>query len=102
VVDGGSTDGTRAIVERYPTTLFISEPDCGQADAINKGMRLAKGDILAWLNSDDYYLPLAFARAVAAMGDVALPRFVYGGCFLLYKGRILRSSPARIRLTRWN
>ena len=85
VVDGGSTDGTRAIVERYPTTLFISEPDCGQADAINKGMRLAKGDILAWLNSDDYYLPLAFARAVAAMGDVALPRFVYGGCLLLYE-----------------
>jgi len=86
VIDGGSTDGTREIVERYPVTHFVSEPDRGQADAINKGMRLAKGDILAWLNSDDYYLPLAFARAAAALGDITLPRLVYGGCLLLYEG----------------
>ena len=86
VIDGGSTDGTREIVQRFPVAHFVSEPDRGQADAINKGMRLAKGDILAWLNSDDYYLPLAFSRVVAALGDLSKPRLVYGGCLLLYEG----------------
>jgi glycosyltransferase involved in cell wall biosynthesis len=85
VIDGGSTDGTREIVQRYPTAQLVSEADRGQADAINKGMRLAKGDILAWLNSDDYYLPLAFSRAVAVLGDITQPRLVYGGCLLLYE-----------------
>jgi len=87
VIDGGSTDGTRVIVERFgaQVTLFVSEKDQGQADAINKGMRLANGDILAWLNSDDYYLPQTLARAAAALGDVTKPRLVYGGCRLLYE-----------------
>ena len=79
VVDGGSTDGTREIVERFPVTHFISEKDRGQADAINKGMRLAKGGILAWLNSDDYYLPLTLQRIAAMLGDDPAPRLVYGG-----------------------
>jgi GT2 family glycosyltransferase len=85
VIDGGSTDGTREIVQRYPVAHFVSEKDRGQADAINKGMRLAKGDILAWLNSDDYYLPLAFARAAQALQDPVKPQLVYGGCLLLYE-----------------
>ena len=99
MIDGGSTDGTRAIVERYAAhvTHFISEPDRGQADAINKGMRLATGDILAWLNSDDYYLPLALARAASALGDVAQPRLVYGDCLMLLenkgRGRVARAEP---------
>jgi glycosyltransferase involved in cell wall biosynthesis len=84
VIDGGSTDGTRTIVERYPVTHFVSESDRGQADAINKGMRLATGDVLAWLNSDDYYLPLAFTRAAAAL-DPTKAQLVYGGCLLLYE-----------------
>ena len=85
VIDGGSTDGTREIVERYPVTHFISERDSGQAEAINKGFRLAKGDILAWLNSDDYYLPLTLARAVAALGDPAQPALIYGNGLLWYE-----------------
>jgi glycosyltransferase involved in cell wall biosynthesis len=85
VMDGGSTDGTREIVERYPVARFVSERDSGQGDAINKGFRLATGDVLAWLNSDDYYLPLAIARAVTALGDVSKPRLVYGGCLLLFE-----------------
>jgi glycosyltransferase involved in cell wall biosynthesis len=87
VIDGGSTDGTRGIVERFgaEVTHFVSEPDRGQADAINKGMRLATGDILAWLNSDDYYLPQTLARVAAALGDVTQPRLVYGGCRLFYE-----------------
>jgi glycosyltransferase involved in cell wall biosynthesis len=99
VVDGGSTDGTQAIVERYAPHLahFISEPDRGQADAINKGMRLATGDILAWLNSDDYYLPLTVARAAAALADTALPRLVYGACLLWFEAdgrtRVVHPGP---------
>lgn len=87
VIDGGSTDGTHAIVERFgaQVTRFISEPDRGQADAINKGMRLATGDILAWLNSDDYYLPQTLARVAAVLGDGSQARLVYGGCRLLFE-----------------
>ncbi len=93
VVDGGSTDGTLAIVERYrhAITHFISEPDRGQADAINKGFHLARGDVLAWLNSDDYYLPLALANAVRSLGDVNTAAMIYGGCLGIYE------SPAKAK-----
>ena len=55
VVDGGSTDGTVDILQRYPHLRWISEPDCGQSDALNKGFAMARGEILGWLNSDDTY-----------------------------------------------
>lgn len=59
VMDGGSTDGSRQIVERYHEHVanFVSEKDNGQYDAIAKGFSLATGDILCWLNSDDFYFP---------------------------------------------
>ena len=68
VIDGASTDGSVDIIKKYSSRLayWVSEKDSGQADAINKGMRRAKGEIVAWLNSDDYYLPHAIKSAVAA------------------------------------
>ena len=64
VVDGGSTDGTVDILGRHPHVRWVSEPDRGQADAINKGFRMATGTIFGWLNADDYYLPGAVSAAV--------------------------------------
>jgi glycosyltransferase involved in cell wall biosynthesis len=59
VIDGGSRDGSREIVERYARHLayWVSEPDRGYVHAINKGLSRANGEILCWLNSDDFYLP---------------------------------------------
>lgn len=60
IVDGGSTDGTLKILKKYENQYqmrWISEKDNGMYDAISKGFKMAKGDILAWINSDDQYLP---------------------------------------------
>ena len=60
IVDGGSTDNTLAIIKKYESLYnikWISEKDNGMYDAISKGFKMAKGDILCWLNSDDIYMP---------------------------------------------
>ena len=69
VQDGDSSDGTAAILTRYDERLSgcTSEPDRGQADAINRALRRCSGDILAWINADDFYEPGAFAHAADAL-----------------------------------
>jgi len=59
IIDGGSTDNSVEIIRKYEKHLafWISEKDQGQSDAINKGLSVASGDILSWLNSDDFFLP---------------------------------------------
>lgn len=59
IIDGGSTDGSVNIIKKYSPYLFywISEPDAGQSDAINKGLKKATGDLVTWINSDDLLLP---------------------------------------------
>lgn len=69
IIDGGSTDNTLEILKKYHHLIWISETDDGQSDAINKGFRIAKGDIVGWLNTDDYYLPDTFSAASKAFSD---------------------------------
>jgi glycosyltransferase involved in cell wall biosynthesis len=80
VVDGGSTDGSRELVERYADRLawWASEPDRGQADALNKGFARAEGELLGWLSSDDALLPGAVARVVDAFDRDSEALLVYG------------------------
>ena len=55
IIDGGSTDNTLDILNKYKHLKWISEKDKGQADALNKGLLMASGEIVGWINSDDYY-----------------------------------------------
>ncbi|QWR76553.1 glycosyltransferase family 2 protein [Candidatus Magnetomonas plexicatena] len=64
VVDGGSTDETIEILKSYPHLKWISEPDRGQSDAMNKGFSMSKGDVIVYLNSDDYLEPGAFSAVL--------------------------------------
>jgi glycosyltransferase involved in cell wall biosynthesis len=57
VIDGASTDNTREILGRYPNIRWVSEPDEGLSDALNKGIRMSTGEIIGWCNADDLYLP---------------------------------------------
>lgn len=84
-VDGGSTDESMAIVERYRDRIdvVISEKDNGPASAINKGLRIAKGDIVAWLNADDFYYPGTLARVAKAFEDHPGKALGFGGCLIV-------------------
>jgi glycosyltransferase involved in cell wall biosynthesis len=79
VMDGGSTDGSVEILQRYDDQLSYwgSEPDAGQSWAINRGIERATGDVIAYINSDDYYLPGAFAAALPFFEDPSV-RWVAG------------------------
>lgn len=90
VVDGGSEDGSVAVIERHADRLawWTSEPDTGQAAALNKGFAHARGAILGWLSSDDALLPGAVARVVEALERDREAMLVYGeALFVDERGR---------------
>lgn len=90
VIDGGSTDGTLEILGRYPHIKVISEPDRGQAEAINKGFRLATGDIWGFLNSDDTLLPGALHRVAREIDPAQGRHIAMGRCrFVDAEGRFM-------------
>lgn len=98
VIDGGSTDGSLEIIRKYQDRLtrWISEPDLGQADAINKGFSQSTGEILAWLNSDDTYAPGAISEAVAFLTEHPEIGMVYGNAYYIDgQGRRVGRYPAR-------
>jgi glycosyltransferase involved in cell wall biosynthesis len=82
IMDGGSTDGSLEILRQYEgVARVISEKDNGQADAIAKGFAMASGDILAWLNSDDMYLPGALRQVASAYKQGQ--EFFYGNVLIV-------------------
>jgi hypothetical protein len=95
VMDGGSTDGTLDILRRYDDRLtWVSLPDGGQADAINRGWRRGRGEVLAWLNSDDTYLPGAVGAAVACLRAHPHVAGIYGDCdYIDQHGRKIDTHP---------
>ena len=80
VVDGGSTDNSVNIIRKYESKLawWVSEKDSGQADAINKGFARATGEVIAWLNSDDYYLAGTVSAAIKIFEEYPEVVLVYG------------------------
>ncbi len=80
VVDGASTDGSVEIIRKYASRLawWVSERDHGQAEAINKGLSRARGEYVAWVNSDDLYLPGTLTAAAAALAAHPDAAFVFG------------------------
>lgn len=82
IIDGGSTDGTVDLIRKYESHLahWVSEKDSGQSNAINKGLKLATGDIIGYINSDDYYLDGAFERVANAYRDQPSVDLWHGRC----------------------
>ncbi len=97
IVDGGSTDGSVEIIQKYASRLawWVSEKDQGQTDALNKGFARAQGHIIGWLNSDDTYQPGALAAAAAYLQANPSVGLVYGEAnFIDQAGRIIGRFPA--------
>jgi glycosyltransferase involved in cell wall biosynthesis len=88
LIDGGSTDATVDIIKKYEHQLsfWVSERDQGQTDAINKGFARARGDVLAWINSDDTYEPGAVSAAVTYLQEHPDVGMVYGDCNFINNG----------------
>lgn len=103
IMDGGSTDETAAVTAEYAGRLtFISEKDRGQSHAINKGFRMANGQIVSWLNSDDTILPGAISHAVAAFQRNPSLGAVYGEGYLIdYAGDVKSRFPATEPFNLW-
>lgn len=85
VMDGGSTDNSVEIIEQYKKhlTYWVSEKDDGQADAINRGFEKASGDIIAWINSDDYYLKGALRAIAAEFSKAPEAELIVGGYLVI-------------------
>lgn len=98
VIDGGSTDGSVEIIRRYADRLayWVSEKDNGQSEAINKGLARATGEILAWINSDDTYLPGAFEAQAGYLCAYPEVDVVYGDCvYTTADGQLLQNAYGR-------
>ncbi len=100
VIDGGSTDGSVELLKSIsdPRLRWTSEPDRGQADAVNKGLQLADGDLIGWLNSDDLYAPGALAAVAVAFAANPSAGWLVGQADIIdADGREIRSVVTRYK-----
>lgn len=104
IIDGGSTDGTVDIIrqnaEQYPHIRWISEKDRGQSDAMNKGITMARGEIIGILNVDDYYEPNVLNRVFLLFKSLPVPALLVGNCNVWNDqgSLILVNKPKKLRL----
>jgi glycosyltransferase involved in cell wall biosynthesis len=96
IIDGGSTDKSAEIIEKYSPWLhyWVSEPDTGQSNALNKGFKQATGELYAYINSDDFYEPNAFGTAAVAFMIPEKPSLLVGDCIIFDKSTIKRTFKA--------
>lgn len=100
VVDGGSTDSSHEIIARYSNKIAktIIEKDSGPANAINKGLAAATGDVLAWLNADDIYYPGALRRVRQVFEQRPDAAICFGGCPIVdAQGQEIRAAITRCK-----
>jgi glycosyltransferase involved in cell wall biosynthesis len=107
VVDGGSTDATMDLVRAAGGDVrFVSEPDRGLSDAMNKGIAMARNDVVGWLNADDVYLPGALARVAEAFDERPDTLWATGRCLIIdADGNEIRQGITRYKdtlLRRWS
>jgi len=107
IVDGGSTDESLSIIQKFAQSIqkgsfsakckqlhfsWISEPDKGQADALNKGLRMAKGEAIGWINSDDYYNEGTLQKIVTAFNKYPEAGVIYGDCNMVdLEGKVIET-----------
>ncbi|PIR48386.1 glycosyltransferase [Candidatus Peregrinibacteria bacterium CG10_big_fil_rev_8_21_14_0_10_55_24] len=105
IIDGGSTDGTVEVVMeyagKYAYVRWISEPDSGQSDAMNKGLAMARGSIVSFLNVDDDYEPGVLARVSELFRHLPEPSLLVGNCNIWLDGGVLSevNCPSRLTVT---
>jgi glycosyltransferase involved in cell wall biosynthesis len=104
IIDGGSTDQTVDIIKKYEKWIdfWVSEKDQGQSHAINKGMAKTSGELLGWLNSDDFYLPGAlFKFAISYLEDTSVGA-IYGQGHIVNESGAIVYTPKLATVTREN
>ena len=98
IIDGKSTDKSLEIIKRYERwlTFWVSEPDSGQSEAINKGWRRSKGEILAWINSDDFYEANALEKIALFFLKYKDTDMIYGDCNIIdERGNFIKNAPTQ-------
>lgn len=100
IIDGGSTDGTLEILKKYPHLNWVSEPDEGQSDALNKGFKKATGSILGWLNSDDVYLDGVFQNVMNVFLNSGIDG-VYANYYFTDPNLIITKKQRSHRVVKW-
>src|SRR4030042_5431076 len=99
IIDGGSGDNTLEILKKYRHLKWVSEPDRSHIDAVNKGLKRSKGEIISILNADDFYAPGAFFRVAEKLKSSPESKVVVGNCGIVdEKGRLTETNVPAIEL----
>lgn len=92
IIDGGSTDGTIDIIKKYDQTIdyWVSEPDKGIYDAMNKGIDISSGNIIGIINADDYYFENVFEIVISSFKDKDLNKYIFWGDIISGNGKVIK------------